>query len=753
MEEMHINQNIEKGKIMRFPRQETEIMFSVDYKKQIFVQVFERIGRLFEGSYLDFIKKIDDQNIKDIYILLRKYQFFFTKMQLNRINIFDFTKSSDCLLQKVNEFYDKENKNDFMFELSILPKFKKDEIIIKIPDDLLKLNITIYFNSDINFQITFIDNSKVEIPNLDNTNILDSNIYKALNEIMGKVLDSFLNNYHKNIIQGLNKFLTYIENYFPEIEKKAYSKKIVQKDIWTQDEQDLLEEALLKHQNEKNIKEKFRKISAYVKTKSASECVSRFKMLSKLAKSSNDNQLEKEGKIDQEVEQDQSNKKNEIKLSEIKEDVTIKIFKPEKKPIKPLEQEINITNTFDLVDEIINQFDSVYQDIKLEKKISFDENKLGNEEEFKRTNGDDYDENYVLEEDEDLEDEEEEDLEEDDKTHNNKTFSDSNGNSVHAAKDISPLDIIFVQNLLKFGNKHQLSLMNATMAKIALVEICYINLFVCCSKCKKSGFEAKFFRLNKQFNIFSSNTYCPTCKNSMNIIFKSELIHMGNLKTAGTIFSQGVEIIELLPSTFMLNCFNCPDTYKKIRMNRGGIPQKEKACKSCGNELNFYIQSTNFITTVYNDFSFLENFTIEYFNRSNYVVEQNSSTSFVKQIKEGSPLPESGTCKHYRGSFRWFRFQCCSKPFPCDLCHDESNQHTAEYAKFIICGFCSHEQTSSNIECHKCWKSFHHSANAKGFWEGGKGCRNKALMSNKDSKKFKNTNKTISRKKRSEKNN
>ncbi len=67
-------------------------------------------------------------------------------------------------------------------------------------------------------------------------------------------------------------------------------------------------------------------------------------------------------------------------------------------------------------------------------------------------------------------------------------------------------------------------------------------------------------------------------------------------------------------------------------------------------------------------------------------------------------------------------------------------------AKTIICGFCSLEQRppSDNV-CTKCQNNMT-KPKAGAHWNDGKGCRNKALMSTKDSKKFEGACKTVSRK-------
>lgn len=120
-------------------------------------------------------------------------------------------------------------------------------------------------------------------------------------------------------------------------------------------------------------------------------------------------------------------------------------------------------------------------------------------------------------------------------------------------------------------------------------------------------------------------------------------------------------------------------------------------------------------------------------------------------VQKGKPLPEKGTCKHYKQSHRWLRFPCCGRAYPCDACHDENQDHPMELATRMICGFCAKEQPYGNGKsCIGCgsmmtrgiWTS---------HWEGGLGCRNKVKMSRNDRQKYANTNKTVSRKAVSEK--
>ncbi|XP_037834367.1 uncharacterized protein si:dkey-24l11.2 isoform X2 [Kryptolebias marmoratus] len=120
-------------------------------------------------------------------------------------------------------------------------------------------------------------------------------------------------------------------------------------------------------------------------------------------------------------------------------------------------------------------------------------------------------------------------------------------------------------------------------------------------------------------------------------------------------------------------------------------------------------------------------------------------------VQKGKPLPDKGTCKHYKQSHRWLRFPCCGRAYPCDVCHDENQDHPMELATRMICGFCAKEQPYNNGKpCVSCGSMMTRGTRTS-HWEGGLGCRNKAKMSRNDRQKYANSNKTVSRKAASEK--
>ncbi|GBG33416.1 DnaJ-like subfamily C member 2 [Hondaea fermentalgiana] len=112
----------------------------------------------------------------------------------------------------------------------------------------------------------------------------------------------------------------------------------------------------------------------------------------------------------------------------------------------------------------------------------------------------------------------------------------------------------------------------------------------------------------------------------------------------------------------------------------------------------------------------------------------------ARLITPGKPLPNLGICSHYGKSLRWLRFPCCGLAYPCEICHD-ANGECAEtkWPTQQICGFCGTEQPDSrNKPCTNCGK-YINVTKASSHWEGGKGQRNKALMSHNDSRKYKNS--------------
>ncbi|GFQ96568.1 uncharacterized protein C18H10.09 [Trichonephila clavata] len=230
---------------------------------------------------------------------------------------------------------------------------------------------------------------------------------------------------------------------------------------------------------------------------------------------------------------------------------------------------------------------------------------------------------------------------------------------------------------------------------------------------------------------------CAKCSKSMELNFNPSILHQFS-NILGIIYlleCQAVDV-NLVECAFLLDCFSCA---KQVPVDSLHYGQKQILwCKLCNQKLILSIESVKFQGTA----STVTATNVE-------VVTKKATLKKGPVIKEGCPLPDLGACKHYKKSYRWLRFPCCGRLYPCDICHDEKEaDHDMKYASRMICGFCSKEQPYSKEKpCLSCSSSM---VNKSGpFWEGGKGCRNTVLMSRTDKHKYSGMNKTISKKSQS----
>ncbi|KAI4290886.1 hypothetical protein PAPHI01_0160 [Pancytospora philotis] len=194
----------------------------------------------------------------------------------------------------------------------------------------------------------------------------------------------------------------------------------------------------------------------------------------------------------------------------------------------------------------------------------------------------------------------------------------------------------------------------------------------------------------------SQSSACKKCHAALELTYVPCFSH----DHLGFLALKGCRYVAFGPSRFQLSCAGCQSNYETPSV---GIGRKYVfKCFSCFVEIAFVVEQ------------------VVYAQKKDY------------KLVAGAELPNKGTCKHYKKSYRWFRFSCCNALYPCDICHNEDAKHPCEEAKRMVCGLCSKEQ-SVNKEC-DCGMSLK-KAHAQ-FWEGGKGNRDKSTMSRKDTKKF-----------------
>ncbi|XP_047139512.1 MATH and LRR domain-containing protein PFE0570w isoform X2 [Hydra vulgaris] len=218
----------------------------------------------------------------------------------------------------------------------------------------------------------------------------------------------------------------------------------------------------------------------------------------------------------------------------------------------------------------------------------------------------------------------------------------------------------------------KMSIMN-----IGTLKLTDLALTICCDRCKLRT----DVKLKDQ--VFFA-TSCSKCKTVHSVAFYSELMHQIS-NVAGYLHLYGCKPFDLIlsDSVVTLNCFKC------IRDNflQGisyGSP-RHHWCTFCHEKMGIEIPAVQFNTLQPAVASVLDT-----------KVKAPPKLKVVRDpsIKDGAPLPENGACKHYKKSYRWFRFPCCGKVFPCDKCHEESSNdgHEMLLATKMLCGFCAKEQ-------------------------------------------------------------
>lgn len=250
--------------------------------------------------------------------------------------------------------------------------------------------------------------------------------------------------------------------------------------------------------------------------------------------------------------------------------------------------------------------------------------------------------------------------------------------------------------------------------KVEILTISLLSITVKCERCRT-------------FNDFSSlkpgieqSSHCKKCADPLVATFRPQLLHQHSTR-AGFIDVGGCKVQELLPSTFVPTCETCSTSAPGLLSVRGDATTN--ICRECHTKFTFKLPDVKFLVVT-----------------PGQVLPPSTGPRRKTEklgLHAGTPLPNNGACQHYRRSYRWFRFSCCERVYPCDKCHDAAEKdHENEWAARMVCGWCSREGRYKPESCGFCGRSVI-GRKGRGFWEGGKGTRDQRMMSRKDPRKYK----------------
>jgi len=232
---------------------------------------------------------------------------------------------------------------------------------------------------------------------------------------------------------------------------------------------------------------------------------------------------------------------------------------------------------------------------------------------------------------------------------------------------------------------------------------------------------------------------CEGCGLRMMMAYRPEICHSHN-PSVGYVDLVNASIFDYLPSDYWVTCFECTNDSTMTKVQAAKMTNA--TCHHCHARLVLGFERVELEVVTPPSFHLTKTRakpTKQGGGTGTRTVEQRVRNVPIPGIKIGQPLPDNGACKHYRHSYRWFRFPCCGKAFACDVCHENSEgaKHELKWANRLICGLCSTEQPAHNKACKACQHDF--SGQSKSHWEGGKGCRDQTKMARNDPRKYKNS--------------
>ena len=203
---------------------------------------------------------------------------------------------------------------------------------------------------------------------------------------------------------------------------------------------------------------------------------------------------------------------------------------------------------------------------------------------------------------------------------------------------------------------------------IELLELTSLNITVKCERCKGT-MDIERLRTDAE-NSKMREESCKKCASTFAIRFRADMIHANSVR-GGYLDLDGCTVVDMLSSNFIPTCSECSTAYPASGVTAVRGDTAMAICRECHRKMTMRIQEVKFL-------------------QISASAMRASRVPGRKKVKEnlgitaGTALPRQGRCAHYRKSYRWFRFSCCQKVFPCDRCHDEQTDHPNEHANRMI---------------------------------------------------------------------
>jgi uncharacterized CHY-type Zn-finger protein len=282
----------------------------------------------------------------------------------------------------------------------------------------------------------------------------------------------------------------------------------------------------------------------------------------------------------------------------------------------------------------------------------------------------------------------------------------------HKSPEVLHRNISVCKKFLKICGKQ------ITFRNLGSASLTQISMEIICERCnsRKLCNSSLTTQGPSSNDVFVESFICE-CTLPISFEVTPSIIFLKSGKKIATCKFSGCNPLDLIKMDFKFSCSDCGE-YSYL-YNSSCYINYNISCQECFAKGNFQLDGVDF----------LDNSKKE---------EEEEEKDLKKNNFIGKPLPKNGICKHFKNSYRWFKFPCCQRLFPCMVCHDDNTDHPSLKAEIYICGFCgSLEKIGSKNICKSCKSSINGQDGDKKFWEGGKGCRNVEKMSKNDRRKYK----------------
>jgi len=286
-----------------------------------------------------------------------------------------------------------------------------------------------------------------------------------------------------------------------------------------------------------------------------------------------------------------------------------------------------------------------------------------------------------------------------------------------------------------------------SMQGCASVQVELLHLQLACAECKTS---TQIHLAGTDEDAADAKTWCEGCSGLMAVHLRPTLLHKGNASRLCYVDCVRCLVTDVLPSVLMSVCESC-DEENVLRQEITRNRVVDGTCFKCHSKYAFGFEAIRITAVTPCQMGSSkgggpkrgkddgDDPMEEIAEELRYLRKKAKADPRQQLIQPGKALPQMGACGHFKKSFKWYRFACCGRAFPCPQCHVESGCPAAAlgaHATRMICGKCSMEQSYSPARpCEKC--GFAMQAKFSSSWEGGAGTRNLVAMSAKDAKKFK----------------